>query len=488
MNVHLQRAQLLIQQSRYDLAEEQLRLALIEESSCAEAHAMLAICLNEREVFAEATDEAKLAIADAPDSPVGYYALATVMRDRNRLSDARNAINEAIRLAPWDATLFSMLGSIEAKAGQWNQCLEAADNGLESDAEDVACANLRSLALTNLGRRHEAAQTIQETLRQAPEDDFTHANEGWRQLHLRNPHKAMEYFRESLRLNPMNEWAKQGIIEAMKARNFIYRAVLSFFLWMNGFSPRVQVVLILGFLFGQGVLSSILRTVPFLEPFGDAVTIAYAIFVWMTWSASTLFNLVLMTSPFGRLALAHRQKIEASLAGGCVLLFIAAAILLTVLNRSDSTFLWLALPNSLLFLGMTIPVVATFHSEGRRRMIAGLWTIGVFLIVLKCNYDAATLSPRCGWAFVNAFPATYRDTAESIAFSDEKHESIQKTIEVVMGADPAGENDRKKVYDRFSANVIAIIKEDVAWFTRGVYGIMLSTWLGLALKMIPMRR
>ena len=139
MNANFQRAQFLIQQSRYDLAEEQLRLALAEESSNAQAHAMLAICLNEREKFAEATEEAQQAIFHAPDESLGHYALACIMRDRNRLSEARTAIQEAIRLQPWDASSFAVLGSIEAQGSQWKLCLEAAENGLEADPERLLC-------------------------------------------------------------------------------------------------------------------------------------------------------------------------------------------------------------------------------------------------------------------------------------------------------------------------------------------------------------
>src|SRR5262249_40024958 len=67
MDTHLQRALVLLEQSRYDLAEKELRLALASEPDNAIAHGFLAMCLNERDEYAGATEEAEAAIRLAPD-------------------------------------------------------------------------------------------------------------------------------------------------------------------------------------------------------------------------------------------------------------------------------------------------------------------------------------------------------------------------------------------------------------------------------------
>ena len=61
-----------------------------------------------------------------------------------------------------------------------------------------------------------------------------------------NPLKAMEHFREALRLDPEMEWARAGIVEAMKARNFVYRWMLAYFLWMARLDSRVRWGLVIG--------------------------------------------------------------------------------------------------------------------------------------------------------------------------------------------------------------------------------------------------
>ena len=63
---------------------------------------------------------------------------------------------------------------------------------------------------------------------------------GWTLLHDGDPRKAMGHFREALRLDPGMEWARAGIVEAMKARSLIYRIFLSYFLFMNRLSGNAQ--------------------------------------------------------------------------------------------------------------------------------------------------------------------------------------------------------------------------------------------------------
>ena len=102
MSAHFQRAALLMQQSRTELAEQELRLALAEDPNDARARGLLAVCLAEREAFREALAEAGQAVHLAPDDPFTYYTLAGVLYHSNRPQEAEQAIQEAIRLDPTD--------------------------------------------------------------------------------------------------------------------------------------------------------------------------------------------------------------------------------------------------------------------------------------------------------------------------------------------------------------------------------------------------
>ena len=67
MNPNLERAILLYQQSRYDMAAEELRQSLAAQPQDPYSHALLGLCLAHQEQYQEATAEAHQAIRLGPD-------------------------------------------------------------------------------------------------------------------------------------------------------------------------------------------------------------------------------------------------------------------------------------------------------------------------------------------------------------------------------------------------------------------------------------
>ena len=287
------------------MAETELRQSLAADPGDAYAHALLALCLAHRESFQEATDEARQAVHLAPDFSFAFYAHAQVMFDRNRFPEALAAINEAIRLDPQDADYFAVLASIHMQESRWRDALNAAEQGLQFDPEHVGCTNLRAMAMVRLGRKSEAGRTIDAALSKNPDNSVTHANQGWTLLEIGDAKKAAEHFREALRLDPQNEWARQGIIEALKAKNIIYALMLKYFLWMAKFSRRAQWLILIGGYFGNQMLGSLSQSNPELAPWVLPLRILYVVFALMTWLAYPFFNLLLASQqiwPAGAIA------------------------------------------------------------------------------------------------------------------------------------------------------------------------------------------
>ena len=284
------------------------------------AHAFLALCLTRREQFRQATEEAETAIGLAPDLAFAHYAMASVLEDRGRLEEAQTAIDEAIRLDPEEPDYFAQQAQIQLNRRRWREALEATEEGLRLDPEHAACTNLRAFAQVQLGRKDDAAQTIDTALARDPENPFTHANHGWARLHQGNHTAALEHFREALRLQPTLEWARQGLVEALKARYPVYGLMLRYFLWMSTLSRRAQWAVILGGMIGYRVLRGVARTNPALAPWITPLLIVYGIFVLLTWTADPLFNLLLRLNRFGRYALSQEQVRAANWVGACLLL------------------------------------------------------------------------------------------------------------------------------------------------------------------------
>ena len=382
MTPSLQRALLLLEQGRHELAENELRVTLAVDPENATAHSMLAICQAHRQAYDEARRAAQQGVHLAPDDAHAHYALAFVLfhkaqheeaqvalfGKKDRYQEASLAIAEAIRLEPDDADYFSLQAAILLAEKNWPAALAAADKGLQNDPEHVNCVNVRAMALVQLGRRDEAGATIGEALRQEPDNALTHANKGWALLHQGQPREALEHFREALRLDPELEWAQHGIVEALKARNFLYRWMLAYFLFMSRLGAGKQWGIIIGGYFLMQYLGRLQISNPALALIVLSLKILLILFVVLTWTASHLFNLALRLDKFGRYVLSRDQILGANAVGLC---------LLTALVLGVAAF-WFGsatlVTGAIGCLGLMIPVGGTFHRQGRARLYLGVYT------------------------------------------------------------------------------------------------------------------
>jgi tetratricopeptide (TPR) repeat protein len=330
---HLQRGSLLYEQGRYAEAAAELRLQLGQHAEDPYAHALLALTLARMEQYPEATDHAQRAIHLDPEQAFGYFALAQVMLCRNRFGEAQKAITEAIRCNPYDADFYALLASLHLRASKWRETLAAANQGLEVEPEHQLCTNLRAQALVNLGDKAGATATLGEALARKPDDAFTHANQGWACLHRGNHRQAEIHFREALRLDPEMEWARAGIVESLKARNFIYRGMLAYFLWMSRLSPGVRWGLVIGAFFGAQMLGRVAQQSPLLALIFLPFALVYFVFVLLTWLSDSFYNLLLRLHPFGRYALSRDQVSGANVLAVCLLTVSACLVAAVVVWR-----------------------------------------------------------------------------------------------------------------------------------------------------------
>lgn len=349
------RGQLLLVQGRYADAERELRQALSQDPHFAIAHALLAEALLDQRRLDEATNEAGLAITLEPDLEVAHYIMARILLERSRPDEAEYAAHRALELARHPRT-FGLLAIIRFNRQDWRGALAAADEGLAIDPENSGCLNLRAMALRQLGQREAADATLRGALEKDPEDSFAHANRGWSELHNGQPREALVHFREALRLDPTNDHARAGLVEAMKARYLIYRLLLGYFFFMGRLAQSSQAVIIIGGWIGFQVLRGFARANPELAWVTTPLIVAYMAFVLMTWLAAPLMNLLLRLHPIGRHALSTEQRRTTNVVGG---LLFAAAVAYGVRLYSGRDGLELlalyftiaALPGSLIFRG-----------------------------------------------------------------------------------------------------------------------------------------
>jgi tetratricopeptide (TPR) repeat protein len=358
MGVHLERGRLLLAQNRPELAESEFRQELAgdpEGPKAYVAHALLALCLADREQFAGADEEARAAVRKAPDEPLPHAALAEVLLRRNRLADAGAAAAEAVRLAPEDADHHELAGRVAYAERRWPTALEHAEQGLSLDPEHVGLNNLRAMALIQLGRRDEAGATLDAALARDPKNAYSHANRGWALLHAGDHRAAAECFREALRLEPGMEWARLGIIESLKARNPVYGLMLRWFLWMGRLSGVAQWGVVLGLFFGQRFLTDLSERRPEFAPFVTPLVVVLTAFALLTWLAEPVFNLLLRLDRFGRYALSDEEIAASNRVGACLVAAAALPVIGWAAGHTQAGLL-----GGLMF-GMTaLPTAATY--------------------------------------------------------------------------------------------------------------------------------
>jgi tetratricopeptide (TPR) repeat protein len=375
MSLSFERIQLLMRQSRYRQAEQEVREALFQAPDQAVLHALLALCLIEQEQPEQALAAAHTATALDPESAWYYYVLASVWDQLGRFKEAHAALQEALTRNPADADCFALLANLYFQESRWPEALQSAEQALSLAPDHLMAANLRSMALVRLGKGPQALEGLTVALHQQPDYALTHASRGWALLEQGQHQAALEAFKEALALDPQEDWAREGLVEALKARHLLYRLMLKYFFLIGRLRRGQRLLAMLGVLVVFRVLRSLFPPTQFPWLGGLVITV-YLGFVWLTWLAEPLFNLLLRLNRYGRLALTPAQ-IQASnwLAGlsvGGTLTGVAGLGL-----RS-----WQLLAGGVLTLMMTIPVTTLCQlpaSRQRRRLegyTLGLATLG----------------------------------------------------------------------------------------------------------------
>lgn len=380
MSAYLDRARLLLAQSRPADAELESMRALAQQPDDPSALALLALSRIEQDKRTEALEAARQAVGVAPDQPFLHYVHAHVLRNMDRSDEAFRAIHEALRLDPADADSFALLSSIELGRNRWPAALDAAEKALALNAEHVGAANLRAMALVRLGRKAEAMQSVDYALDRAPENAFSHANQGWNCLHRNDPRKAQEHFREALRLDPNLDYAREGMLEALKARNPVYRVMLAYFLWLGRQSARFQWAFIIGIFFGGRIARVLSESQPALNWIWWPLLGLFYGFVYLSWTAHPMFNLMLRFDRFGRHVLSPDQRKGAAWFGATFALALGALVG------------WLATDNQVLLFSaivcaiLSICIAATFNRTGRDRTILGSCTAALAVVAIGAAF------------------------------------------------------------------------------------------------------
>jgi Flp pilus assembly protein TadD len=357
---HIQRATLLLQQNRPQSAADSLRQALTIDPNHARAHALLGLCLAmDRDKLAEATREAEQAVHLSPADPYVHYLHSVVLDARELPDKALVAINESLQLDPTDPDAHGMRAHLLFQKRKYQDALNSAETGLQYDAEHQRCQAVRVIALERLGRVGDAVVEADRAVRLDPDSADAHAGRGWALLQKGEYRESQVAFREALRLNPGNEFARQGMMNAINSGNIVFRLMFRLMVKLSRLDPRVQWGLIIGMWVLMQLLGSLQKTMPGLAPFILPITIFYLLFVMLSWIIHPLFNTLLRFHPFGKFLLSGKEKWASNAIAGTLMFGIGAGIAGSIIQQ-DYFVAFMAI---LLGIYMTIPLSVPFNTE-----------------------------------------------------------------------------------------------------------------------------
>lgn len=384
--VLLERSSQLINHRRFKDAEQQIKEILSTDPLHADALVLLAICKSETGQREEALQLIKQVVSLKPDSDYYLYLHSLFLLQNDNAQQAEKFIKSAISINPEVANYFGLLAQIKLQQKEWRSALEAADKGLELDSENLDCLNLRSTALLKLNRPLESFVTIQEALNQDPENDNTHANVGWSHLENNDHKKALEHFREALKLNPSNAYAKAGLVEGLKARYIAYRFFLKYAFWVSNMKGKYQWALILGMFFGIRILKGIAISNPELSIVITPIVYLYMAFAISTWLIEPISNLFLRLNVYGRYALTPEEIKSSNFVG----IFFGLAIVSGILALLQPGELFLVVMIYGLIMMILLSAMFKPQKPSNKKILIvstiGLGVIGLFSIILDSLY------------------------------------------------------------------------------------------------------
>jgi tetratricopeptide (TPR) repeat protein len=238
------------------------------------------------------------------------------------------------------------------------------------------------MVLAQTGRRADAAATFEGALRLDPTDPGLLVGQGLAHLHENRPFDAVDVFREALRIDPTSDAARSGLVEALKARNPIYGALLGTALAVSRLGTKGTVALIVGWLVFQNVMRRLMDD-PAIRPYAFIIVCLYAFAVWFTCAAPSVFDLLLRLDPLGRNALSSEQIREANATGVLVVIGVVAGIV-AIATSLAAPPVYLAV----LALGLVIPLSNVFLvGPGKARLAFAAYlfaaaTIGLTAVLL----------------------------------------------------------------------------------------------------------
>ena len=154
------------------------------------------------ERFSEALEASEEAIRIAPNIALGWNNKAAALDNLGRYLEALEASDEAIRLDPNLAMAWYNKGVALTGLGKNTEALEAIDNSIELDPSYAYSWRTRAIALGNLGKYSDALDSANEAARLNPNDAGAWSTKAKALGYMERYSEALEAIEEAIKIDP----------------------------------------------------------------------------------------------------------------------------------------------------------------------------------------------------------------------------------------------------------------------------------------------
>lgn len=335
--------QILIERDKLDMAMQRLHLALADFPDTAYLHLLMAEVHYRQEQYKEALRAVETSIGLDAENDHAFFKKAQIHMHLRDFRAAENAIAEALKITPDDPNYYGLKGHLCIMREQFKEAVEWAQKGLDLNPDHHYCNNIKSMAHNSMGESKSAYSHLEYMMERNPEDATTQSNMGFHFLRRGNIKHAKVHFAEALRIDPNFDYARHGMLEAVKAGNWSYRKFLQFSFFMERIGKRNRWALIIG----------LIVVIQFLKPLAPI----YLFFVMWTWFSGPISEVFLIFDRYGKYLMDERHRHFAHAQGFLLGLSLLSAISVLFLGK------YMVLPALACFLAL-VPVYRLESAEG----------------------------------------------------------------------------------------------------------------------------
>jgi tetratricopeptide (TPR) repeat protein len=437
MGKHLDRADILLDLDKYELAEQELRQEIAENPDSDLAHGSLARCLiNQQQVGPETLTILEYALSLNAENDWLHYLLAIYWHIKGEFDRAQAAINVAIELDPNSERYFDILarilfdrgndqfkthsrrvlfiilvisrgalwpigmGILSLCRGYWlrsylQPVFAPLEKSLSLDPEYLSAINLQTQLLITTNRSHRSLTSSLNALEIDPNNDTAHKLHAQILLKLGKYTAAIDHFQSSLRIDPSSTEAKAGLLEATRSQYRIYP-------WISITNWRGKVMLAIGFALAIAIGVSTI----WLHSADIFIVFTYLILlpsILVSFTVPIIFNLWLQLNPKTKLLITSSMSIRrvvwgnyfASLTIATIgAIYLLICLLMLVNNQSTQAVIaaWIGLAVGLLISTATfLPVTNHRHLRSLpviyQLIVCGLGLINLVIYSLSNHVE-----------------------------------------------------------------------------------------------------